>query len=185
MLKDSLLRSKSTKPATATGNSSRLDALSTESNSLKKQRKKKKETVETAESDQDIKNSLLIPFISFEGSSSDGDSVSSIDKEEDTTFDRVYHIQTSMGNHLSYPSVTTVLQKTVDSGSQFRLKQWKMKLTKEQGKEKFERYYKNILKTGINFHKVSLQNDTPNICKVRFLCISSSIYIILLASPSP
>ena len=125
------------------------DADTTSDEPQKKKRKKRK----SALSDEEIKETLIGPFIPFEGGTS-GDSVFqsgeiSVEKE-DTPEGRFYCYETST-NTYSFPSVTTVLDKT---GSSYPLLLWKRKLTDEHGKEGFEAIRRSTLKSGSDFHKV-------------------------------
>lgn len=118
----------------------------------KKKRKKRKSVL----SDEEIKEILIGPFIPFEGLSEEasGDIAFqsgevSVEKE-DSPEGRFYCYETS-SNTYSFPSVTTVLDKT---GSSYPLLLWKRKLTDQHGKEGFEAIRRSTLKSGSDFHKV-------------------------------
>lgn len=132
---------------------------------LSKQKKKKKEKKSPDISDQELKDLLLGPFIPFEGTvkhintadtKSLHDGSFSIDCQ-DSLEGRCYHIKSSAGHDMStysFPSVTTILQNTVEKGSYYRLLNWRRKLTAEHGMGGFDAIVKSTLKSGSNFHKV-------------------------------
>lgn len=127
--------------------------------------KKKKEKKSPDISDQELKDLLLGPFIPFEGTvkhintadtKSLHDGSFSIDRQ-DSLEGRCYHIKSSAGHDMStysFPSVTTILQNTVEKGSYYRLLNWRRKLTAEHGMGGFDAIVKSTLKSGSNFHKV-------------------------------
>lgn len=124
----------------------------------KKGRRKKK----AEQSDEDIKSLLLGPFVPFEGSPEDslGSSESilheilSVDRQ-DLPEGRFYHLKSSTDS-FSFPSVTTILDNTMESSSYYRLLKWRLKLTGEHGAKGFDTIRKTTLNSGHNFHKVEL-----------------------------
>lgn len=112
----------------------------------KKKRKSKKVLT-----DEEIMDSLIGPFIPFEGDSSNKTNAGFCFERQDLPDGRFYRHQSST-NSYSFPSVTTVLDKTMDSS--YPLFLWKRKLTELHGKKGFDAIRNNTLKCGINFHKV-------------------------------
>lgn len=119
----------------------------------KSQKKRKKRVIL---SDEEIMDSLIGPFVPFEGTvekSSCDKAVHSPDisfEKQDLPEGRFYQCQSSTSTY-SFPSVTTVLGKT---GSSYALLIWKRKLTELHGKEGFDAIRNSTLQSGINFHEV-------------------------------
>ena len=140
----------------------------------KKKRGRRKKSTE--QSDEDIKSLLLGPFVPFEGSpvnssgSSEGilNQVLSMDRQ-DLPEGRFYHVKSSTDN-FSFPSVTTILDNTMESSSYYRLLKWRLKLTGEHGAKGFDTIRKTTLNSGHNFHKVE-----PTILTARKLNLSLSV----------
>lgn len=131
------------------------DELSSGSPKIKKKKRKK--------SDQDIQSLLLGPFIPFEGSGTDNLQSRTIAFDRwDSPEGRFYHLQSSTISY-SFPSVTTILDKTVEKGSDYGLKIWKQKLIEKHGQKGFDAIVKNTLKSGSDFHKVSVFTS-PCLC---------------------
>lgn len=118
--------------------------------SLEKKRKKRKVI-----SDEEVKDSLIGGFVPFEGTHEGAlDNADVSFQRLELPDGRFYHYQSSTDSY-SFPSVTTVLDKT--STKSYPLLLWKRKLTELHGKEGFDTIRNNTLKSGINFHKVSSQ----------------------------
>lgn len=122
-------------------------------------------------SDEELKSSLLGPFIPFEGEDSESEGLHSGTfsiQREDSPGGRLYHIKSSTAhdNHTySFPSVTSILDSTVEKASYYRLLVWKRKLTEKHGLEGFDKIVKNTLKSGSNFHKV---RTFIKVCSINF-----------------
>lgn len=119
----------------------------------KKRKGRRKKVKDIVEEKPDEK---LGPFIPFEGtvvSSDVSHTFHSIDKHN-LSEGRFYSLQSATENYL-FPSVTTILDNTMDSSSSFRLLIWKHNLIKLHGKKDFETIAKDTLNSGANFHKVS------------------------------
>ena len=100
---------------------------------------------------------IIGPFIPFEGtvvSSDESHTFHSINRHNSSE-GRFYSLQSTTENYL-FPSVTTVLDNTMDNSSSFRLLHWKRNLIKLHGQKDFEMIAKNTMNSGANFHKVSV-----------------------------
>lgn len=133
------------------------DSLTDESSGgvPKKKGRKKKQPL----TDEEIMDSL-ITFVPFEGIAEEnsdvcGEPFCGADfafKKQDLPDGRFYH-HFSSKNSFSFPSVTTVLDKTMEKSNSYLLTAWKRKLTELHGKEGFNTIRNNTLQSGTDFHK--------------------------------
>lgn len=100
-----------------------------------------------------VEEEKIGPFIPFEGIVDESHTFHNIDRHK-LSEGRFYSLQSATENYL-FPSVTTVLDNTMDSSSSFRLLVWRRNLIKLHGQKDFEMIAKNTLNSGANFHKVS------------------------------
>lgn len=124
----------------------------------KRKKTTKKEVLDPP--DQEVKNSPS--YVPFEGITEDILNQKTKELYDAKSFykqnspdGRFYHLNSSTAT-FSFPSVTTILAKTVEGSSHFRLLNWKRKLIKEHGQERFDKIRSDLLQSGSNFHKVSL-----------------------------
>lgn len=115
--------------------------------------KRRKKTEEKAVA-EDGESSYSGPYVPFEGNKRNSSEVS-IDKQESSKAGRFYHISSADGSSYVFPSVTTILDKTIQGSSHYSLLNWRKKLTKEHGVEGFERIRNRTLQSGAEFHQVS------------------------------
>lgn len=124
----------------------------TATGTIKKRTRKKK----CEQSDDDIKNLLIGSFVPFEGTPvgpvEEENSQFSVDKQ-DIPEGRFYHLKSSTDS-FSFPSVTTVLDNTIEGSSYYRLLKWRLKLTGEHGAKGFDAIRRTTLDSGHSFHKV-------------------------------
>lgn len=70
--------------------------------------------------------------------------------------DRFYHIVSSVGTGVLFPSVTTVLSNTPTRSQYYRLRNWKKSMIKKYGEEQFENFQQQTKDAGTQFHQVRL-----------------------------
>ncbi len=127
---------------------------------VKKRTRKKNKDAEQSDEIEIIKDLLLGPFVPFEGTPVNNNSVGedlqnsgfSIDRQ-DLPEGRFYLLESSTDS-FSFPSVTTILDNTMEGSSYYRLLRWRLKLTGEHGAKGFDTIRQNTLNSGRDFHKV-------------------------------
>ena len=136
----------------------------------RKRKSKNTESITDSESPGISKQTLIGHFVPFEGTTKVltpdtnpfdtyglHNGLFSFDRQ-DSLEGRLYHIKpTDKRNKsvYSFPSVTTILENTMENANYYRLLNWKRKLMAEHGTEGFDMIVKNTMKSGSDFHKVS------------------------------
>ena len=96
---------------------------------------------------------LAVPYIPFEGTEEQNESVS-IKNVKKTGEGRFYYLKSVNSTH-KYPSVTTILEGTLAGAAYNLLLGWRLNQIRLHGRAKHSTNVKSILNTGTHFHKVS------------------------------
>lgn len=144
----------------------------------KKKRTRKKKNLK--QTDDDIKNLLIGPFVPFEGTfmgpaEEQGSQGFSMDRQ-DTPEGRFYHLTNSTSS-FSFPSVTTVIDNTVEGSSYYRLLNWRLKLTGEHGEKGFDTIRRTTLDSGHSFHKVRKLHEVDSCSLEEIECIVGQTFV--------
>lgn len=87
-----------------------------------------------------------------------------IKKNDDVDGDRFYTIISKDGSEYIFPSVTTILGRTLPSKNYYSLKNWKKNVVNEVGEEGYKIVRLKATSSGSNLHRVSVlcvQGSTP------------------------
>ena len=78
-----------------------------------------------------------------------------VQKNDDVDGDRFYNIVSEDGSEYSFPSVTTILGRTLPSKNYYSLKNWKRNVIKEVGEEGYKMVRLKATSGGSSLHRVS------------------------------
>ena len=101
-------------------------------------------------------------------------------RTDDSYGDRHYNY-VSGNERMKFPSVTTVLEKTIPNGRYFALRNWEKGSVDKHGKEGHKKLKETILNEGIEFHSVS----SASLHHHLILSVSLFIYIVSLPPSLP
>ena len=104
-------------------------------------------------SEDDGEHLNTVPFVPFEGTNGQSEFVFKR-RIKTARGGHFYNLETEISNH-TFPSVTTILENTMEKKKASLLLGWNLKQIKMHGYTKHNNNIKKVLKTGSNFHKVS------------------------------